>query len=317
MGTASHNERIGLHEVGAICEKRNWYFRELPEDDIGLDAIIEYTDEKSYSKLIALQIKSGESFFRRGDKASYTFVFDERHKEYWGCFSMPVLIVLYNPITDVSVCGEFSKSKVESAGRGFKMKIGKQDYLGDFLDNKAPSLEKMPPYLFNYNYMLTQLPFLEAAASGKDIVLDSEEWVNKSSGRGEITVSIIDGKRVETYDWPYWFPFTPYDEVFRRLFPWADFTPDDDFYYEDDLEAFHDEDCVYDQEEDQYLALSEETFEQFRERLGGIRGLDRAGEVAVYKLHLTLNDFGKAFLLVNHRLNTMEIYRNVKADKNP
>lgn len=62
--------------------------------------------------------------------------------------------------------------------------------------------------------------------------MHSTEWVNKSSGKGDTELIVNDGKSVQKYSYPYWFPFTPYTEVFPRLFPWAIFSADEEFFEE-------------------------------------------------------------------------------------
>ena len=59
-------ERIGVSKVQLIVyEKLNWIFREQPIDDYGIDAHIELKDDNyATGKLIAVQIKSGESYFK-------------------------------------------------------------------------------------------------------------------------------------------------------------------------------------------------------------------------------------------------------------
>ena len=66
--------------------------------------------------------------------------------------------------------------------------------------------------------------------NGGEIKLHSSEWVNKSSGRGETELIVDDGKTIQKYSYPYWFPYTPYKMVFPRLFPWANFSADEEFF---------------------------------------------------------------------------------------
>lgn len=76
---------------------------------------------------------------------------------------------------------------------------------------------------------------MQIIQDGGEIKLHSMEWVNKSSGRGDMELIVDDGKSIRKYSYPYWFPFTPYTEVFPRLFPWANFEADKDFFVERDM----------------------------------------------------------------------------------
>ena len=57
-------ERIGVATTEKIINQMGLIFREQPTDDYGIDAQIEtIEDEYATGKLIAVQIKSGASFF--------------------------------------------------------------------------------------------------------------------------------------------------------------------------------------------------------------------------------------------------------------
>ena len=102
--STDQTDRAGVHAVGAIFTRLNWAFREQPTSDYGIDAQAEKlnSDGKGGGKLIALQIKSGASYFRkRGD--DYVFHGEERHREYWINHSLPVFLILHNPDTIVTL----------------------------------------------------------------------------------------------------------------------------------------------------------------------------------------------------------------------
>jgi hypothetical protein len=63
--------RIGVYAVAAMIEKElGWIFREQPTSDHGIDAQVEVVGSRSdvTGRLIALQIKSGKSYFRRASR---------------------------------------------------------------------------------------------------------------------------------------------------------------------------------------------------------------------------------------------------------
>lgn len=70
---------------------------------------------------------------------------------------------------------------------------------------------------------------MQIIQNGGQIKLHSMEWIHKSSGRGNTELIVNDGKTIQKYSYPYWFPFTPYTMVFPQLFPWANFSADEDF----------------------------------------------------------------------------------------
>ena len=94
-------ERLGVATTEKIINKMGLIFREQPTDDYGVDAQIE-TIENGYAtgKLIAVQIKSGESYFKEPTSEGIVFRGERKHYDYWLNHSLPVIIVLYNPEND-------------------------------------------------------------------------------------------------------------------------------------------------------------------------------------------------------------------------
>lgn len=95
----SNIERIGISRVQAIVnEKLKWIFRELNVEDYGVDAHIEIMGEMyATGKLIGVQIKCGDSYFKESNNEKVTFRFDEKHFLYWTNYSLPVIIILVKP----------------------------------------------------------------------------------------------------------------------------------------------------------------------------------------------------------------------------
>ena len=143
--------------------------------------------------------------------------------------------------------------------------------------------------------------------NGGEIKLHSSEWVNKSSGKGETELIVDDGKTIQKYSYPYWFPYTSYKMVFPRLFPWANFSADEEFFEEHDESLWRELHCYYDEEDSEWLNVGD-TFDEFRRKLDPMRSIDHAGEVAEYMMKLSLNDLGKAFLMVDEFVSKNQAY---------
>ena len=85
----------------AVEEELGWLFREQPTEDFGIDAHIEVVDgEIVKGKLLALQIKSGKSFFQEQGSDGWWFRPDDDHVRYWTNHSLPVVLVMYHPETE-------------------------------------------------------------------------------------------------------------------------------------------------------------------------------------------------------------------------
>lgn len=315
---ANSTERIGVLHCGEIAERNHWMFREQPINDIGIDAHMEYVESSGKPKrLLALQIKSGASWFQEKKEDCVIFRdITERQYHYWTMNSLPCIIVLYRPDDGMCIWQALTDQTIERSkdgkGKGFFVKVPfDQVFLNAESNEKLLAFTNLPEHIVNYNFLLSQKKFMQIIQSGGVVKLHSYEWVNKSSGRGETELIVDDGNSVERYSYPYWFPFTPYTEVFPRLFPWADFSADEEFFEEADEILWHELHCFYDKEEDEWLAVGD-SFEEFRKKLQPMRSLDHAGEVAEYMMILRLNDLGRAFLAVDEFVSKSRSYSGAR-----
>ena len=70
----SKTDRIGIQAVGEQFERAGYIFREQPISDYGIDAQIEVVEgEIVTGELIALQIKTGTSWFQESTPQGYVF----------------------------------------------------------------------------------------------------------------------------------------------------------------------------------------------------------------------------------------------------
>jgi hypothetical protein len=87
--------KLGVNHVKNIVEESGCIFHKIEqENDLGIDGIIEFIlDEKPANKSIALQIKSGLSYFNEKNKECIIPV--KSHFEYWSKYPLPVLGLVY------------------------------------------------------------------------------------------------------------------------------------------------------------------------------------------------------------------------------
>jgi hypothetical protein len=142
---------------------------------------------------------------------------------------------------------------------------------------------------------------MEMLATGTRLVVDFEEWINKSSGRGAVSIGIEheDGNEPqELVTWHFWVGPWNYAEAIPKLFAWADVDVHEETYDDAEHDQYESECSIWD-EGDQFFTQS---FEDWRRGVvaQGIRPYNNAaGEVDYYRLELTLNELGKAFLVVD------------------
>lgn len=199
---SNHTERIGINHCAEIAERNKWMFREQPIDDIGIDAHMEITEPTGEPKqLIALQIKSGASWFKEKKDGCIIFrSINERQYNYWTMNSLPCIIVLYNPDDDICIWQKLNAETIEKTkegdGKGFFVKVPlKQVFLNDISNKQLLSFSNLPQHITNYNFLLSQKKFMQIVENGGEIKLHATEWIHKSSGRGETELIVDDGKK--------------------------------------------------------------------------------------------------------------------------
>jgi Domain of unknown function (DUF4365) len=92
-------DRQGINLSGLIFTRDlNWIFREQPVSDVGIDALVEIVSAGAATgDLLALQLKSGDSFFCERTDEGFAFRGDADHLEYWLRYPIPVLLILCSP----------------------------------------------------------------------------------------------------------------------------------------------------------------------------------------------------------------------------
>jgi hypothetical protein len=119
------------HTQLAVEEELGWLFRSQPTEDYGIDAHAEVVDgEDVWGRLLALQIKSGTSWFGEPGPGGWWFRPDAKHVRYWLKHSLPVVVVLYHPLTKVCYWQLVTRTTLHptSAG-GWKLLIPKAQVL--------------------------------------------------------------------------------------------------------------------------------------------------------------------------------------------
>lgn len=296
---------IGVAQVQlAVKAKLRWLFREQLADDYGIDAHVEVVeDEAATGKLLALQIKSGPSFFKNPTEGSWWFYPKTEHVQYWKDHSLPVVIVLYHP--DTQLCHwQLVNDDTLTATRkgGWKISVPEEHVLDETSAKPLREAAAGDPYVLRVRDLQLARAWMVMLAEGKRLVIDVEEWINKTSGRGTITLGIDneDGNDPQPLaNW--WVMFGPddYAEVIPELFAWATVGLHEQTY----------EDAEYDQYEAECLFEDGEGFRMYRESYEEWRRsrhwlplrpyANGAGEVDFWRLELSINDLGRAFLLVD------------------
>jgi len=92
-------EKIGLNYIEKITTDACHVFRRVLEEDVGIDADIEICRNNSEPTgiLIAVQIKTGESYIRSEKNDSFVYYPAIDDLKYWHEYSLPVYLLICRP----------------------------------------------------------------------------------------------------------------------------------------------------------------------------------------------------------------------------
>ncbi|MDQ7731713.1 DUF4365 domain-containing protein [Halomonas sp. SpR1] len=140
-------ERVGVHKFAlTILQDFNWLEREQPISDHGIDFQIEIVDDgHPTGMLYAVQLKSGRSYFNKSTKDAIVFRGQKKHLSYWTDYSLPVILVLYNPEEDNLYWAFVNKANTLETANAWKIEIPKSNIL------TRESKQEIEKYYINTN----------------------------------------------------------------------------------------------------------------------------------------------------------------------
>lgn len=217
--------RVGIQAVGLMFERLGWIFREQPTSDYGIDAQAEErgSDGGGTGKLIALQIKSGASWFvERGD--DYVYYGVDRHKNYWLNHSLPVFIIIHDPDTGLTLWQKVERHLVEEQSEGrwsitvpAKNTLNKDamSYISNAVASDLPSIRR--------HQLALDMPFIQMMIDADQSYLHLQDWVNKGLNyRSSALVLNEDPDAEPAVEFERWLPGYTLEYYMARAFPWMD-----------------------------------------------------------------------------------------------
>jgi uncharacterized protein DUF4365 len=302
-----HTDRTGINAIAEkIHRDLGWIFREQHQD-FGVDAQVEIVENLAATgKLLGLQIKSGTSYFEERDHNFITYRGDPAHLEYWLNHKLPILVVLYDPTTDVAYWESITEQNTTKTAKGWKLLIPVSQRIESKARRALEAVAEGPSYFQRLIELQFAKPWMLLLKNGTRLVVEAEEWINKLSGRGDIKLIAVDEDGEETvlqdWGWAIFYPGMGYENALPRFFPWANLSVDGDFYYEHDHDRYGAECGHYDKEDGR--TFYHETFTEWLEYNPPprLRPYSDNGETASWRLELTLNGLGESFLALDSHL---------------
>lgn len=95
VGISHQNERLGVAALQMYAAKNGLIWRETNSSDVGIDGQLEYVSNGyATGRLVAVQSKSGLSYFQHSTSNGWKFYPAEKHLRYWEAFALPVILTL-------------------------------------------------------------------------------------------------------------------------------------------------------------------------------------------------------------------------------
>lgn len=305
-----HNKgSMGVNLVErAVMEELGWIFREQPTQDYGIDGHMEVVDDEFVTgRLIAIQIKAGSSYLKEENSTGFIFRGKMEHYNYWTNHSLPVVLVLCDLHSQTCYWEQINEDTVEIVSESsWKVIVPKEQILDKTALHHLKNIaENTTDYERRLNLLVLARAWMEELLNGNRVILTSDEWINKTSGRGSINLKVVEentGYEKIVQSWPMvFFPFTSYEDLFPELFPWANISVDEEFYEEYEEDEFLIDNAVWDNEDGNYIVFGD--YGEWKGRKPKIRPYTiHSGEVASYQLSLDLNEIGRSFLLLDNYL---------------
>ena len=145
---------------------------------------------------------------------------------YWTNHSLPVIVVLYHP--DSKRCHwqlVNARTLVETTRGGWKVLVPEEQVLDKNARGILREAAGGDPYVLRIRELQLAATLDEVASEDNRLVVDIEEWINKTSGRGTIALGVDkeDGEDpTPLASWGVFLGLSGYAEAVPKLFAWAD-----------------------------------------------------------------------------------------------
>lgn len=227
MATLStdQTDRAGIHAVGAIFTRLKWIFREQPTSDYGIDAQAEKlnSDGTAGGKLIALQIKTGASYFRRrGD--GYVYYGEARHREYWTNHSLQVFLILHDPQIGLTLWQRIERHLIEEGKDGrWSIAIPANQTLDEAHEHFIAAGIASDLSSIKRARLALDIPLIREFSEHGEGYMRIQDWVNKTLNFRFPTIIVGDDPDGEVWQkFEVGIPAYTVDYFMAVFFPWLD-----------------------------------------------------------------------------------------------
>lgn len=186
----SPTEHLGVNEVERIFLKDfRWITRRILESDMGVDMEVEICkNDHPTGQLLGVQIKTGASYFKTDRYGDVIYRGSQTHLDYWLNHSLPIIIILHNPDENITIWQKITSETITNTSKGWKVEIPIKQTLNHTAITEISEMNKFPIYFQRLQRLGIHRKLIERVSKGQQIVIEIEQWANKTSGRASIKV---------------------------------------------------------------------------------------------------------------------------------
>jgi tetratricopeptide (TPR) repeat protein len=100
-------------------------FHKLDDFDRGVDCLVEVIGTEADGKIVGAQVKSGTSYFRRGDDDSWWLYIRKETVRYWFSYSVPVLLIVVDPVSGVAYWARGNDMGNVETAKSYRIRVPK------------------------------------------------------------------------------------------------------------------------------------------------------------------------------------------------
>ncbi len=264
------SKQLGIYTASRLSSRMDGViFREQLEGNTALNAHLEITLRDSVdeiSRFIGIRIFSATE--TQKTPKGYVCSGGNEIIAYWFQHSIPVVLMVFD---DGKIFwNSVTPENIGINNANWELTVPYEQIFDEDSIQEIGNLKCTSP---NLARLAIDKSWLELLSNGEEILLDMEEWINQPSQRGAL--KLITPQKI--YHWQFRTdPDMPHVMRLPKLFPWANIQNDEKFVKRDPDSAL-DSDSEFDAQILQPYAIE-------------------GGEIAKFRLKLTLNELGRAFL---------------------
>ena len=133
INDAQLTDQQGIGHLMHLLSKKGCIVNECSGRETGIDAICEFRTGpyESSGIFLAIQLKTGSSYFSKKKDGEYCYYADDKHVDYWLKCNMPVLFIIYNPESEEILWTKIEKGNLVKTKTGCRIDISPENRLGE------------------------------------------------------------------------------------------------------------------------------------------------------------------------------------------